>query len=99
MRWRRGFSARRTSLRQSDWQPGRIRQFERYELRWMIAQFNRKRKQRPEPDWSAPRKPIPSEVLAPLVRSLKPNHLKGAENECTQKQTRIDQPGSHNTGT
>lgn len=35
-----------------------------------IAHFNRNRKDRPEPEWSAPRKPIPSEVLAPLVRSL-----------------------------
>jgi len=35
-----------------------------------IAHFNRNLEDRPEPEWSAPRKPIPSEVLAPLVRSL-----------------------------
>src|SRR5213594_583602 len=35
-----------------------------------VAHFNRNRKDRPEPDWSAPTNPIPSEVLAPLVRSL-----------------------------
>lgn len=35
-----------------------------------IAHFNRNLEDRPEPDWSSPRKPVPAEVLAPLVRSL-----------------------------
>ncbi|HKS38723.1 MAG TPA: ferritin-like domain-containing protein [Verrucomicrobiae bacterium] len=35
-----------------------------------IAHFERNRRDRPEPEWSAPQIPIPAEALAPLVRSL-----------------------------
>jgi hypothetical protein len=35
-----------------------------------ITHFNRNQQNRPEPDWAAPREPIPPKVLAPLVRSL-----------------------------
>jgi hypothetical protein len=35
-----------------------------------IAHFERNRRDRLEPDWAAPGSPIPSKVLAPLLRSL-----------------------------
>ena len=35
-----------------------------------IAHFTLNRQNRPEPDWLAPKTPIPSKVLAPLLRSL-----------------------------
>ena len=35
-----------------------------------IAHFTRNQQDRPEPDWAAPKHPIPSKILDPLVRSL-----------------------------
>ncbi len=35
-----------------------------------IAHFSRNRENRPEPDWLAPKNPIPLKVLAPLIRSI-----------------------------